>query len=163
MRSAYFGRKFKEAVDAAKEVLSDGGADGTLTREAKYLTAKSLLATSQRDAAYEVLRGLSRDPSTAEGAEAAYLVIQDLFDRGRFNEVESAVYKFAQDAPNQAYWLARAFIVLGDSFAENENYRQAKATFESILEGYETADGKPDDVIENVKMRLGRLNEMSNI
>ncbi len=53
--------------------------------------------------------------------------------------------------------------MLGDSFAENENYRQAKATFESILEGYETADGKPDDVIENVKMRLGRLNEMSNI
>ncbi len=160
MRSAYFGRKFKEAVDAAKEVLADGGADGTLTREAKYLTAKSLLATSQRDAAFDVLRGLSRDPSTAEGAEAAYLVIQDLFDRGRFNEVESAVYKFAQDAPNQAYWLARSFIVLGDSFAENENYRQAKATFESILNGYETADGKPDDIIDNVKLRLSRLEEM---
>ncbi len=162
MRSAYFGRKFKEAVDAANAVLADPKADGLLTREAKYLTAKSLLATSQRDAAFEVLRGLARDPSTAEGAEAAYLVIQDLFDRGRFNEVESAVYKFADAAPNQAYWLARSFIVLGDSFAENENYRQAKATFESILNGYEPADGKPDDVVENVKMRLGRLEEMMN-
>ena len=133
-----------------------------LIREAKYLTAKSLLATSQRDAAYEVLRVLAKDPVTDEGAEAAYLVIQDLFDQGRFSEVESAVYKFADAAPSQAYWLARSFIVLGDSFAENENLRQAKATFESILNGYEPADGNSDDVTESVRMRLARIQEMMN-
>ncbi len=162
MRSAYYGRKFKEAVDAAQAVIDDPATGRDLKREAQYLTAKSLLATSQRDAAYEVLRVLARDPSTAEGAEAAYLVIQDKFDQGRFNEVESAVYKFAEAAPSQAYWLARAFIVLGDSFAENENYRQAKATFESILNGYEPAEGTSDDVTENVRMRLDRLNQLMN-
>lgn len=162
MRAAYFGRKFKEAVAAAEEVQADPQADGVLNREAKYLMAKSLLATSQRDAAYDVLRVLARDPATEEGAEASYLVIQDLFDQGRFNEVESAVYKFAEAAPSQAYWLARSFVVLGDSFAENENYRQAKATFQSILNGYETADGKPDDITESVRMRLERLEELMN-
>ena len=162
MRSAYYGRKFKEAVGAAKEVMDDAAAGKDLVREAKYLTAKSLLATSQRDAAYETLRVLAREPSSAEGAEAAYLVIQDLFDQGRFNEVESAVYQFAEKASSQPYWLARAFIVLGDSFAENENYRQAKATFESILEGYEPAEGSSDDVTDNVRMRLERLKEMMN-
>lgn len=162
MRSAYFGRRFKEAVAAAEVVQEDPKADAVLIREAKYLTAKSLLATSQRDAAYDVLRVLAHDPTTEEGAEASYLVIQDLFDQGRFNEVERAVYKFAEAAPSQAYWLARSFIVLGDSFAENENYRQAKATFESILNGYETADGKPDDVTESVRVRLDRLAELMN-
>ena len=160
MRSAYFGRKFKEAIAAAKEVAADPMSGPVLIREAKYLTAKSLLATSQRDAAYDVLRVLARDPVTDEGAEAAYLVIQDLFDQGRFSEVESAVYKFAEAAPSQAYWLARSFIVLGDSFAENENFRQAKATFESILNGYEPADGKSDDVTESVRMRLERIQEL---
>ena len=162
MRAAYYGRKFKEAVDAAETVVSDPNAGRDLVREAKYLTAKSLLATSQRDAAYQTLRVLARDPSTAEGAEAAYLVIQDLFDQGRFDEVESAVYKFAESATDQPYWLARAFIVLGDSFAESDNLRQAKATFESILSGYEPANGSSDDVTDSVRMRLDRLNEMMN-
>ena len=162
MRSAYYGRKFKEAVSAAEAVLADKQAGTALIREAKYLTAKSLLATSQRDAAFETLRVLARDPSTPEGAEAAYLVIQDLFDQGRFKEVEDAVYKFSESRSPQAYWLARSFIVLGDSFAENDNLRQAKATFESILEGYEPAQGTTDDVTESVRMRLNRLNEMMN-
>ena len=162
MRSAYYGRKFKEAVQAAEAVLGDPQAGTTLRREANYLSAKSLLATSQRDAAFQTLRVLARDPSTPEGAEAAYLVIQDLFDQGRFSEVESAVYQFAESGSSQGYWLARAFIVLGDSFAENENYRQAQATFESILSGYEPAEGSSDDVTESVKMRLERLNQLMN-
>ena len=162
MRSAYYGRRFKEAVDAAEAVAGDGKAGKDLIREAKYLTAKSLLATSQRDAAYQTLRVLARDPSTPEGAEAAYLVIQDLFDQGRFDEVESAVYKFSNASSEQPYWLARAFVVLGDAFAENGNYRQAKATFESILSGYEPANGGSDDVTDSVRMRLDRLNELMN-
>ena len=162
MRSAYYGRKFKDAVAAAQALKADPGAGRDLTREADYLAAKARLSSSQREAAYETFRVLARDPSDAYGAEAAYLVIQDLFDQGRFNEVESAVYKFADAAPSQAYWLARAFIVLGDSFAENDNYRQAKATFESILSGYTPADGKSDDVTDNVRMRLDRLNSMMN-
>jgi hypothetical protein len=72
------------------------------------------------------------------------------------------VYKFSESRSPQAYWLARSFIVLGDSFAENDNLRQAKATFESILEGYEPAQGTTDDVTESVRMRLNRLNEMMN-
>ena len=66
------------------------------------------------------------------------------------------VHKFAADAPNQSYWLAKAFIVLGDSFAEQENYAQAKATFESIRDGY-TPQGKSDGVLDNVNMRLEKL------
>ena len=162
MRSAYYGRKFKEAIAAAQSVEADPQAGMALNREAEYLTAKSLLATSRRDEAYDILRVLAKQPNNAEGAEAAYLVIQDLFDQGKFKEVETAVYKFSESASSQPYWLARAFIVLGDSFAENDNLRQAKATFESILSGYEPADGKSDDVTESVRFRLERLNAMLN-
>ena len=46
--------------------------------------------------------------------------------------------------------------MLGDSFAEQENYAQAKATFESIRDGY-TPQGKSDGVLDNVNMRLEKL------
>ena len=84
------------------------------------------------------------------------LVVQSLFDSGRFDDLEKEVYSFSQDAGDQSYWLARAYLVLGDSFAERGQYAQAKATYESIRDGYEPENGS-DDVADNVKMRLDRL------
>jgi hypothetical protein len=59
------------------------------------------------------------------------------------------------------YWLAKSFIVLGDSFADRGELKQAKATFESIKEGYAgSADG--DDVLEDVEIRLQKLDALMN-
>ena len=49
--------------------------------------------------------------------------------------------------------------MLGDSFMEKDNVRQARATFESVLNGYEPQRGTADDVLDNVKMRLNKLRE----
>ena len=57
------------------------------------------------------------------------------------------------------YWLAKSFIVLGDSFVEKEELEQAKATFESVRDGYEPS-GKDDDVFDNVNIRLNKLAEL---
>ena len=59
----------------------------------------------------------------------------------------------------QTYWLAKSFIVLGDSFAEQGELEQAKATFESIRDGYQ-AEGASDDVLDNVQMRLRKIEEL---
>ncbi|MBQ1866651.1 MAG: hypothetical protein II151_06965, partial [Bacteroidales bacterium] len=121
--------------------------------EADYIKAKSYLGNSDRDNAFAILEKLSAKPSTDEGAEATWLIIQDLYDRGEFDKVEDRVYKFASAAPNQSYWLAKSYITLGDTFAETDKYKQAKATFESIRDGYRG----DDDVLDNVNMRLARL------
>ena len=48
------------------------------------------------------------------------------------------------------------FIVLGDTFAENDNMAQAKATFESIKSGYKPY-GPEDEVLDQVELRLRKL------
>ena len=90
------------------------------------------------------------------------MLIQDACDRGKYKEVEDKVYDFSSKAGGQNYWLAKAFIALGDSFAEQENYTQAKATFESVLNGYTPASGTTDDVLDNVRMRLSKLANLMN-
>ena len=99
---------------------------------------------------------LGATPSTPRGAESKYLLIQNLFDTANFDSVESEVYDFSQKAGNQSYWLAKAYLVLGDSFVERGSYEQAKATYESIGEGYQ-APSAGDDIADNVKKRLDRL------
>ncbi|MGM9768088.1 MAG: tetratricopeptide repeat protein [Candidatus Cryptobacteroides sp.] len=160
MNSAYAAKNYQTAVKDAAAVGADLASDKDDKRRAEYVEAKSRLAMSDRSGAFEIFRKLAAETSTPEGAEAAYLVIQDYFDKGDFTSVENKVYAFSDSGSGQTYWLAKAFILLGDSFAERGELKQAKATFESIRDGY-TPSGKDDDVLDNVKMRLGKLDTMS--
>lgn len=161
MRSAYKGHDWKNAIADADSLIVDSRSDEQLRTEAEYVKAKSYLATSRRNEAFEILQRLASDLTHQYGAEAAYMLIVDAYDRGEFAEVETKVYDFADSGSSHNYWLARCFIVLGDSFVERGELKQAKATFESVRDGY-TPEGGQDDVLENVKLRLERLEELMN-
>ena len=156
MRSAYRGHMWSRALESAEHVMFDSRSDAGLKVEAEYIKAKSFLATSRRDEAFAVLAHLAENVTNQYGAEAAYMMIQDCYDRGEFEEVETKVYAFAEAESDQVYWLAKSFVVLGDSFAERDEFEQAKATFESVMDGYEPS-GAEDDVLDNVKLRLERI------
>ncbi|MBO5595456.1 MAG: tetratricopeptide repeat protein [Bacteroidales bacterium] len=154
MRSAFRAHQWDDAIANANTVAR--AEDPALQREARYVRAKSFLSSSRRSEAFEEFQQLAQAPATDEGAEAAYLIIQDQYDRGQFDGIQERVYSFAEKAGGQNYWLAKAFIVLGDSFAEQGNLAQAKATFESIRSGY-SSSGPQDDVLDQVDVRLRKL------
>ena len=158
MRSAFRARNYENAIAASALVLSQSGLSADLKREAEYVQAKSYLGCSRRAEALRMFRALASNPSTAEGAEAKYIIIQDIFDKGEFTNVETEVYEFSQKAGSQSYWLAKAYIVLADSFAARGMNGQARATYESIRDGY-TPFGDTDDVLDNVKRKLAALSE----
>lgn len=160
MRAAFKGHDWDKAVSAADMVLGDTRSDAKVKTEAEYVKARSFLASSRRDEAFAILEKLAGDVSGAYGAEAAYMLVQDSYDRGDFAEVETKVYAFADAGSGQTYWLARCFIVLGDSFMERDEVEQAKATFESVRDGYAPA-GEDDDILDNVRMRLKRIEDVS--
>ena len=73
--------------------------------------------------------------------------------------MENKVYAFSESGTAQNYWLAKSFIVLGDAFVELDNPEQAKATFESVAEGY-VPESEDDDVLQEVRMRLDKLQSL---
>lgn len=160
MRSAFKGHMWANAIADVDRVLYDTRSDENLKTEAEYIKAKSYLATSRRSEAFAILEKLACDVSRPYGAEAAYMLILDNYDRGEFDKVEEKVYAFADSGSGQMYWLAKSFIVLGDTFAERNELEQARATFESVRDEYEPS-GKDDDVLDNVNMRLERLEKMT--
>lgn len=155
MRSSYRARMFELAIAASREVRDLPGADAALCREADWTLAKSYMSTSRRTEALKIMETLSADPKTEEGAEAAYIIIQDLYDKGSFEQVENKVYAFAESGSTKQYWIAKAFIVLGDSFIERDDKAQALATWQSIVDGYKPA-GADDDIIDNATLRIER-------
>ena len=159
MRSAYRWHNWNEAVKSAEKVIFDSRSDARVKSEAQYVKAKSYLAMSRRDDALTILSKLAEDLSSPFGAEAAYMLIQDSYDKGDFEEVENKVYAFSDAGTSQIYWLAKSFVTLGDSFVERGDLEQAKATFESVRDGYEPQSAD-DDVQAGVALRLEKLSEI---
>lgn len=159
MRSAFKAHKWSDAVANADRLLASDRADSQSKAEALYIKAKSYLASSRRDEAFSIVADLAKDVTTEYGAEAAYMLIVDSYDKGEFEDVENKVYALSDAGTPYVYWLAKSFIILGDSFVEREEFEQAKATFQSLMDGYQ-ASGPEDDVLDNVSMRMKKLDEM---
>ena len=150
MRAAFGAKDYQEAIRSAQVVG---------TREARFLMAKAYRTLGERENARRYFEELAADRSDAFGAESAYTLIQEAYDRGDFSQVEQLVYSFSDSGSGQLYWLAKSFIVLGDSFADRGDFEQAAATFNSILDGYQSMDAD-DDVLGQVRSRLNRLNSL---
>ena len=159
MRSAFRGHMWENAAVCAEKVAAHEKTDATVKVEADYVRAKSYLASSRRDEAFAILERLAADVSGQYGAEAAYMIIQDCYDRGDFPQVEEKVYAFSDAGSPHAYWLVKCFIVLGDSFMERNEIEQAKATFESVRDGY-VPSGGGDEIHDSVRMRLEKIEEI---
>jgi TolA-binding protein len=160
MRAAFRNLEWEKAAADAEKVLAHEMADESVKTEAMYVKARSFIVANRRDEAFALLETLAKDLSGAYGAEAAYRIIQDCYDRGDFQQVEDKVYAFADAGSGQTYWLAKSFIVLGDSFMERDDVQQAQATFESVRDGY-TPVSEDDDVLDNVRMRLDRIAQLA--
>jgi TolA-binding protein len=152
-------RDYRQTLIETEEVL---GAKSTGNQQlkglAEYYKAKSHLALGERDKALPLLDKMAKDPSSENGAEASYLLIADAYDAGNFENVEKLTFAFSDSGTPQAYWLARSFIVLGDSYAERGNMEQAEATFNSIKENYSPEN--EDDIADLLKIRLNKLSQM---
>lgn len=155
MRSAFRTKRHDECIAAAGAVLKFQS-DAALEREARYDMAKSYLSTSRRSEAFEILKELRKEPSTPEGAEAEYLIIKSQYDWGNYESVQTDVYNFSERCGEQSYWLAKAFIVLGDSFVAVGNVEQARVTYQSIIDGY-SPSGPDDDVVAEATKKLAAL------
>jgi TolA-binding protein len=157
---SYFGsRQYYKAVKEASKMEEIININPEAIREANFYAAKSYMVLGERDVAKRMLVELAKNPSDAIGAESAFLMIQDYYDIGDFVNVENNVYSFSEKSTDNMYWLAKSFIVLGDSFADRDEWEQAKATYMSIKDSY-TPQGTSDDVLEQVEMRLNKIEKM---
>lgn len=132
---------------------SDAG--DTALRESRYAKASILRARGDENGALELFRTLSKDVRYAEGAEAAYEVIASEYRAGRLDEAEKLVYDFSDSNSSQAYWLGKSFLVLGDIYRSRKDLFQARATYQSIVDGYMVPN---DGIIDEAKERIRNLN-----
>lgn len=148
----------KEAIAAmAADVVKCSDAGVTALREAKFAWAEQMREEGRRAAAQTLYKELAQDVSSREGSAAAYYVIEYDYAEGTgdLDKSEQAVFAYSQRSP-KAYWLAKSFLLLGDLYVKKGDLFQARATYQSVADGYSPAD---DGIVEEAQRRIQKLNE----
>lgn len=153
---SYEQQAYQATVTAATEVISTA-TDAEVVADARYKRMKSNLALGAD--ASEDINALRTDTRTAAGAEAEYYYAQSLYDAGDNEGAEREVFAFIEKGTPHSYWLAKAFLVLADSYIARENYFDARQYLLSLQENYTPA---PDDITDAINLRLNIINMKEN-
>ena len=153
MGALIYGGDLRRIADTADDVVARA-TDKNLIRETKYTKAIALDRLGNGKAALDIFRELGKDVSNAEGAESAYRVIQAEYDAGNADTAEKLVYEFAEKNTPYAQWLGKAFLTLGDIYTDKGDTFQARATFQSLVDGY---PNKEDGIVAEASERIKNL------
>ncbi len=142
--------------DLAAEVASMPDHTERALREACFARAGALERAGQQAEALELYRTLSSEVRSAEGAESKYRVIAALHAAGDDDAAEKAVFEFSESRSPHNDWLARAFILLGDIYQGRGDSFQARATWQSVVDGYTPRN---DGIVDEARERIQQLKD----
>lgn len=138
---------------AADEVLASPHVTDEVARLAHFLKGRSLEAAGDDNAALPQYRKVV-GARTREAAEARYRIVSILFRQDKLGEAEKEVFAFSEENLPYQYWMGKAFLVLGDIYAKKNDAFQAKATYQSVVDGY---TDKTDGVVDEARQKIEAL------
>lgn len=155
LRTAYLLREDAETIHAATALLAEAKLSPELENEALYYRAKAYLNQKSEKAAMADLQTLAKDTRNLYGAEAKYLVAQQLYNAGQYAEAEQELLNFIDQSTPHAYWLARGFILLSDVYVAMDKNLDARQYLLSLQQNYQGND----DIESMIESRLKKLNK----
>lgn len=138
----------------SEDIASMEDVTDQLRRRSQFARGSVLYSMGRETEGVDIFRTLAEDPSDKEGAEAAYREIYYLFSSGRLDDAEKKIYRLADSKTNHSYWLGRSFIILGDIYVQRNDTFQARATYQSVVDGYTP---QTDGIVDEAKDRISKL------
>lgn len=151
MRCHFKMANYQACADMASQILASEKVSDIQKRETNYKLAVSLYNLGNKDKAFPILKQLSGDTNSGEGAEAKFLVADILFEKQKLKESENEIMDFIDKNSSHQFWLAKSFILLSDIYLKNGDEFQAKHTLKSIEENYPEPN---DGILETTRRKL---------
>lgn len=143
-----------EVISVAAKLLSNDKTSPEIRNQALLYRAKAYLGTSETSKATADLQKLVTDTRSVYGAEAQYLLADTYYKGKSYDKAIQQVNTFMKQNTPHAYWMARAIIVLSDSYMAKGDKFQAKQYLESMKANY---TGNEADIFSMIDTRLKQL------
>jgi len=134
VRSYYQTKDYTQANDAAKELLTKKGLSTDDKAVANLVLGKSLQANNQCEQAIAAFKEVAAVNKSAWGAEARYEIANCYFTLNQLSAAEKAGLEVIKVTGSYDYWVAKAYILLGDVYLQEKDYFNAKATYQSVAD-----------------------------
>lgn len=124
-------------------------------REIRFAKANILRSRGSDKEALAIYETLRREVRSAEGAESMYRVIESRLRSGSEQSAQELIFTFADMPSPHNYWLAKAYLLLGDIYLKQGDSFQARATYQSVADGYSPAS---DGIVDEARSRIAKMN-----
>ncbi|MBS1743901.1 MAG: tetratricopeptide repeat protein [Bacteroidetes bacterium] len=132
VRSYYLLKDYSSANDAAKDLLAKKGISTDDKSIAFLVLGKSQQVANDCNAAIASFKSAAAINKTAWGAEARYEMANCQFALNNYSGAEKAALSVIKETGSYDEWVTRSYILLGDIFMKQNDYFNAKATYESV-------------------------------
>ncbi len=136
----------------AKRVLATGGVEAEAMEEARLFNAIGMLGdAASRNEGVSILTQMAQSPELETGARAAVELGEWQLKQGRTEDALATLTAFTDAGSPYAYWLARGFIALSDTYRKKGDATLANEYLKSLKANY---PGKEPDIINAISSRL---------
>ncbi len=142
-------------INVATRLLQQGStASPDVQAEARLLRAQTYMSQGNSDAAVADYQVLRQDRQTVYGAQANVELAQYAFDTRQYQSAEDILSEFTASGTAHTYWLARAFVLLSDVYAQTDRQIEARQYLLSLKSNYTESE----EINQMIADRLARLN-----
>lgn len=150
MRSAFELDKYDLALAAADEVINNNSRSETELTEARLTKGRIYFTQKNYTAAQTVFEQLAKKKNSKSGAEAKFRLAQINYLANELDASEKQIFELIQDFSNYNYWKVKGFLLLSDVYLARNDFFQARATLQSVLDN--VTDKMLHDIAE-IKMK----------
>lgn len=154
LRTASLIKDDAEIINAATALLAEAKLSPEFGNEALYYRAKAYLNQQADKKAMDDLKVLAKDTRNPYGAEAKFLVAQQLYNAKEYTAAEKELLNYIDQSTPHAYWLARSFVLLSDVYVAMGKNLDARQYLLSLQQNYQGSD----DIAHMIESRLKKLN-----
>jgi len=144
VRSYYQTKDFAQANDIAKELLTKKGISTDDKAIANLVLGKSLQVNNQCDDAIKAFKQVSLINKSEWGAQSRYETANCYYTLNQLPVAEKAALEVIKVTGSYDYWVAKAYILLGDIYLQEKDYFNAKATYKSVADNTTIPDLKKE-------------------
>jgi tetratricopeptide (TPR) repeat protein len=144
VRSYYQTKDFAQANNIANELLTKKGISTDDKAIANLVLGKSLQVNGQCNDAITAFKQVSAVNKSEWGAEARYETANCYYTLNQLSTAEKAAMEVIKVTAAYDYWVAKAYILLGDIYLKEKDYFNAKATYKSVADNATIPDLKKE-------------------
>jgi TolA-binding protein len=126
-------------------------ASAAAANEARFYRGQSYMNLKKVDEAAADFQVVAKDTRTEFGAQSQYILADMYYKWKSYDKAEKQVLAFMKEGTPYQYWMARAVIVLSDTYAAKGDKFSARQYLESLQANYK---GGEADITSMINERL---------